>query len=48
MERKMRVIQSPTIRGIVDMANEIGITKEDVVHFTEKNGIQLLIYYGCK
>lgn len=43
---KWKVIQSPTIRGIVDEANKLGIKKEDVILFTEKNGIQLLVYYG--
>lgn len=46
--REWKVVQSATIRGIVEEANKLGITKNDVIHFTEKNGMQLLVYYGEK
>lgn len=42
----MKVIESPTLRGIVNIANELNIKKEDIVAIENKNDIHLLIYYG--
>lgn len=46
MEKKWRILQAPTLRHIVDNANELGLTKDDVIYFTQVNGIHLLVYYG--
>lgn len=46
MEKKLKVLESPTLRNIVNMINELGIIKEDIVHITKENGIHILMYYG--
>ena len=42
----MYAIYAPTIRGIVEQANEIGIQREDIVSLNENGGQYILIYYA--
>lgn len=42
----MYAIYAPTIRGIVELANEIGIQKEDIVSLLENEGQYVLTYYA--
>lgn len=46
MGREMRVLESSTLRGIVNAVNQMGIQKDDIVALETKNDIHLLIYYG--
>lgn len=46
MAQKLKVIESPTLRGIVNMINELSIDKDTIVHITKENGIHILLYYG--
>lgn len=42
----MYAIYAPTIRGIVEQANEIGIQREDIVSLLENEGQYVLVYYA--
>lgn len=42
----MYAIYAPTIRGIVEQANEIGVQREDIVSLLEKEGEYVLTYYA--
>lgn len=42
----MYAIYAPTIRGIVEQANEIGIQREDIVSLMENEGQYVLTYYA--
>lgn len=42
----MYAIYAPTIRSIVEQANEIGIQREDIVSILENEGQYVLIYYA--
>lgn len=44
--RLMYAIYAPTIRGIVEQANELGIQKEDIVSILENEGQYVLTYYA--
>lgn len=44
--RLMYAIYAPTIRGIVEQANEIGIQREDIVSLLENEGQYVLTYYA--
>lgn len=41
----MTSLVAPTIRGIVNKANEEGIQREDIVFLTKESGQYFLIYY---
>lgn len=41
-------ITSPTIRGIVNIANELSIKREDIVALTKEGNEHILVYYGGK
>lgn len=45
VQKVMIAFTSSTIRGIVDYANEKGISKEDIVSLLEVKGQYYLIYY---
>lgn len=42
----MYAIYAPTIRGIVEQANEIGIQRDDIVSLLENEGQYVLTYYA--
>lgn len=42
----MTAISSPTIRGIVNIAKELSIQKEDIVTLTKESNEYILIYYA--
>lgn len=46
MSKQLKVLEAPTLRGVVDKVNELKITREDIVQLLEKNEIYLLMYYG--
>ena len=48
MKGVMKIIQSPTLRGIIEGANELNIKKEDIVALLKENEVHLLVYYGEK
>lgn len=39
-------ITSPTIRGIVDIARELNIQREDIVTLNKEDNQYILVYYG--
>lgn len=41
----MAALTAPTIRGIVNSANEVGIKREDVVSLLKENGQFVLVYF---
>lgn len=41
----MTAIAAPNIRQIVNNANELHISKEDIVSLLKENGQYILIYY---
>lgn len=41
----MTAITSPTIRGIVAIARELSIQREDIVTLTKESNEYILIYY---
>lgn len=41
----LTAITSPTIRGIVNIANELAIQKEDIVLITKESNEYILLYY---
>lgn len=44
----MTAFTAPTIRAIVDIANELSIKREDIVTLTKESGQYILVYYGRK
>ena len=41
----LTAITSPTIRGIVNITNELAIQKEDIVLITKESNEYILLYY---
>lgn len=44
--KTLKDIQAPTLRGIVKIANELNIQKDDVLYLSRENGIYIMLYYG--
>lgn len=42
----MYAIYAPTIRGIVEQANKMGIQRDDIVSLMENGGQYVLTYYA--
>lgn len=44
----MTAFTAPTIRTIIDIANELSIKREDIVTLTKEGDQYILVYYGGK
>lgn len=44
----MTAFTAPTIRTIIDIANELSIKREDIVTLTKESDQYILVYYGGK
>lgn len=44
-EKWLRVISSSTFRGVIDKANELNISKDEILSIYNVNGQFMLVYY---
>lgn len=45
-KKLMMAVTSPTVRGIVTLANDLGIHREDIVYLNREGAEFILVYYG--
>lgn len=45
-EQIMTAIISPTIRGIINRVNEVGVKKEEIVSLIKEGDQFILVYYA--